>query len=264
MEIEKEVEEEKKQEVAEKIDIKLDEEVEKTQEGEEQEEDSDKDQEDEELETTKIEKFYQESKEKKEDKDFEEEEKLKEDDSGLVIEEEEKSKSNFFSLKTFIVFIIGLFIGLLIAGGVFVSQQALNKQKSTVSESKEEDSKTETQSLDEETKDSIEDKKDKDEEITADDESRFDLKIQTLNGSGGKGIAKGAKDLLLSLGYTNIETDNADSYDYEETVIKVKKDKEKYLKALIKDLETEYTIASESGELDDNSEFDVVVIVGKK
>lgn len=93
---------------------------------------------------------------------------------------------------------------------------------------------------------------------------REDLKVQVLNGGGVVGAAGKAKELLEGLGYPEIETGNADSYDYEETEISIKENKKVYLDLLIEDLSEEYTLASESSTLDEDNDFDAVVIVGKE
>jgi len=66
------------------------------------------------------------------------------------------------------------------------------------------------------------------------------------------------------LGYEDIEAGNADSYDYEATEIYIKADKEDYLSLLTEDLSKGYTLAEEALTLDEDREFDVVVMVGKE
>jgi len=92
---------------------------------------------------------------------------------------------------------------------------------------------------------------------------RKNLKIRVLNGSGVAGKAGEIKDFLQRLGYQEIETANADSYDYEETKIAIKKTKEDYLEILLIDLE-DYAVSSESSILDEESEFDVEVTIGQE
>lgn len=91
---------------------------------------------------------------------------------------------------------------------------------------------------------------------------RAELKVQVLNGSGTPGMAGKAQEHLEGLGYQDIDTGNADDYDYKETVIAIKPSKEKYLGLITKDLAEEYTVASETEELDEDSDFDVVITVG--
>ena len=93
---------------------------------------------------------------------------------------------------------------------------------------------------------------------------RKDLKIKVLNGSGIAGRAGEAADTLEELGYQVMVTGNADSFDYGETMIKIKEEKKNFLSLLTNDLETVYTVSSEESLLAEEEEVDAVVIVGKE
>jgi len=93
---------------------------------------------------------------------------------------------------------------------------------------------------------------------------RKDFKIKVLNGSGIAGKAGEAASSLEELGYEVTATGNADSFDYEETVIKIKEEKKDFLSLLTNDLETFYTVSSEENVLVEDEEADAVVIVGKE
>ncbi len=93
---------------------------------------------------------------------------------------------------------------------------------------------------------------------------RADLKLQVLNGSGEKGVAGTAQEYLEGLGYQDIDAGNAEKFDYEETQIEIKAAKEEYLPILQEDLEAEYTLAAETATLDEDSDFDAIIIVGKE
>lgn len=94
---------------------------------------------------------------------------------------------------------------------------------------------------------------------------RSELKIKILNGSGVTGLAGKAKSLLEEKGYGLIETGNADNFDYEETVVRVRADESSLLDMLMEDLGQEYTVSSESAQtLESDSEFDAVIILGKE
>jgi hypothetical protein len=93
---------------------------------------------------------------------------------------------------------------------------------------------------------------------------REDLKLQILNGRGVPGTAAQAKEFLEGLGYQNIEVANADSYDYEQTEISIKKDKESYLEQLITDLSDGFRVSEETKSLDAQSNFDAIVTIGKE
>ncbi len=88
------------------------------------------------------------------------------------------------------------------------------------------------------------------------------LIVKVLNGNGQKGSANKAKVYLESLGYEKVQTGNAGAYDYEKTEIEIKESKEEYLKMLEDDFSDEYELASSSANLDENSAFDALVIIG--
>jgi len=90
------------------------------------------------------------------------------------------------------------------------------------------------------------------------------LKIQVLNGSGVGGKAGQAKDYLAGLGYKNLTTGNANTSTYATTTIAIKEDKNSFAEAIIQDLKTKYTLADKTTVLDQKSDFDVVITVGKK
>jgi len=92
---------------------------------------------------------------------------------------------------------------------------------------------------------------------------RSDLTVKVLNGSGTKGVAGEAQTFLEGLGYEGVETGNASSYDFEETVVSIKKDKKEYLDMIVKDLSEKYKVSSESATLNEDSDFDVEITVGK-
>ncbi|MGB9911357.1 MAG: LytR C-terminal domain-containing protein [Microgenomates group bacterium] len=93
---------------------------------------------------------------------------------------------------------------------------------------------------------------------------RKDLKIKILNGTGVPGSAsKGAK-FLEALGYSKIDTGNADSFDYKETVIKIKEDKKEYLSLIKQDLAERYTLNEEEETLKEEENYDVIIILGEE
>ena len=93
--------------------------------------------------------------------------------------------------------------------------------------------------------------------------SRSDLTIQVLNGSGTAGVAGTVKTYLEGLGYQDIDTGNADSYDYTDTEISLKETKSAYLDLLTTDLKSQYSLSSESGSVPADSPYDVVIVVGQ-
>jgi len=91
---------------------------------------------------------------------------------------------------------------------------------------------------------------------------RSELKVKVLNGSGVKGAAGIAKDLLESLGYKNVATGNADRNDYEGTSVAVKAGKKAVWEVVKTDLGSKYTVDGEMGVLGEGEGFDAVIILG--
>ncbi|MBI4079287.1 MAG: LytR C-terminal domain-containing protein [Candidatus Levybacteria bacterium] len=90
------------------------------------------------------------------------------------------------------------------------------------------------------------------------------LSVEVQNGSGKAGAASAVSDLLKGLGYKVTSVGNADSFDYENTVIQVASGKSTYLDLLKKDLSVSYTIGTASATLTASTSADAVVIVGKE
>lgn len=168
-------------------------------------------------------------------------------------EEEEKSGSR--KLIFIILIIIVLVLGL-IAGGVFVYKNALKGTKEVPEPTPVPPSPTPTMTTEEFTPSPT--------ASPSAEIKRGDFKIQVLNGSGVAGVAGRALEFLEGLGYKDIEVGNADSYDYEETEVSIKEEKKDYLDLLLKDLEKEYTLSTKTAALDEGSDFDAVIIIGKK
>ena len=89
------------------------------------------------------------------------------------------------------------------------------------------------------------------------------VKIKVLNGSGTAGIASKLAEELEDMGYKDIETGNADNYTYEDITIQTKEDKEDYGDLVKNDLKDNYIVTIDSEALDEDDEFDVIVIIGK-
>lgn len=92
---------------------------------------------------------------------------------------------------------------------------------------------------------------------------RSTLSVEVQNGSGEVGAASKGSDILKSFGYKVIATGNADNFNYENVLIKIKSIKSNFLSLLKKDLGFSYTIGSASADLSATSSADAVVIVGK-
>ena len=88
-----------------------------------------------------------------------------------------------------------------------------------------------------------------------------ELKIKVLNGSGTRGKANEAKDLLKEKGYQEILTGNADNFDYEQTELQIKKSKSSVATTIKNDLKENVTSFKESV-LDEDEAADIVIIIG--
>lgn len=93
---------------------------------------------------------------------------------------------------------------------------------------------------------------------------RSDLSIEIQNGSGEHLVGSKGSEVLKGFGYHVVTIGNADNFNYENTVIKIKEDKSKYLSLLKKDLSSSYTIGTTSTDLSASSSADALVIIGKQ
>jgi hypothetical protein len=92
---------------------------------------------------------------------------------------------------------------------------------------------------------------------------RSTLSLIVQNGSGIEGVAGKAAKILQDLGYNVVSTGNADNYNYEGVTIKVKKENEKFLDLLKKDLSKDYAVKTDSSDLLSDSPTDALIIIGK-
>jgi hypothetical protein len=90
------------------------------------------------------------------------------------------------------------------------------------------------------------------------------LSISILNGSDKTGAAAGLRNILRENGYTGINIGNADNTDYQNTLIRIKSEfKEQYLAPLEELLSQSYNL-DPTEELDSQSKYDIVIILGKR
>ncbi len=93
-------------------------------------------------------------------------------------------------------------------------------------------------------------------------EDATELNIQVLNGSGTVGVAGEVRDHLTGKGYKNVDTSNADNFDYQNVTINIKSSRSDFLSDLQDALKDKYTLG-DSGTLSADSVYDAVIIVGK-
>ncbi|PLX27092.1 hypothetical protein C0583_05100 [Candidatus Parcubacteria bacterium] len=114
------------------------------------------------------------------------------------------------------------------------------------------------------TEESLTPEDDTQEEITKEEkvmkdvvEYNFDAAIEILNGGGLSGAATKAKEVIEEQGYKVIKTGNANSFDYEYTVINYKTDLKNDAKRIAEDL----GVVPDLKELSDE-DFDIQIIIG--
>ncbi|MBI2009577.1 MAG: LytR C-terminal domain-containing protein [Candidatus Chisholmbacteria bacterium] len=93
---------------------------------------------------------------------------------------------------------------------------------------------------------------------------REDIKVQVLNGSGIAGEAGKLAAILEAAGFEDIDTGNAQNYDYTGITIQVKEGEDEIAELVESDLRDDYEDIDIDDTLDADSEFAVVVIRGSQ
>jgi hypothetical protein len=93
--------------------------------------------------------------------------------------------------------------------------------------------------------------------------NKGEIKIEVLNGNGIKGKALTVENLLKSNGFNVLNTGNADNFNYVQTVIRYKKGKKEIAGLIDEVISSMYSPVFQEDIVDD-SETDVVIILGKK
>jgi len=96
-----------------------------------------------------------------------------------------------------------------------------------------------------------------------DETTLADYAIQVLNGSGVAGRAGDVADQLKVVGFEGVETGNAKTYDYTDTEVQLKKDVPSEVFDVVKKALSGFTVIK-GDELEESSDYDIVVIVGEK
>jgi flagellar basal body-associated protein FliL len=138
----------------------------------------------------------------------------------------------------------------IIAGGVYYYQTGFNKEAETTSDEQEQVEAPDVTEAPEPTPEDV-------------DLSEFSVNI--LNGSGIAGEAGKVDALLTELSFKETDTGNADSYDYTTTIVSLKESVSDEVYNKIKEALTEsYMIEKSDETLEEDSAFDVKIIVGSK
>jgi len=91
-----------------------------------------------------------------------------------------------------------------------------------------------------------------------------DYRIYIQNGSGLAGEATVVAEILEAEGFSEIETGNADSYDYVETEVRMRSGLPDEVYTVIeRSLNSDYKLVRMEDFVDETSEFDVIVVVGE-
>lgn len=89
-----------------------------------------------------------------------------------------------------------------------------------------------------------------------------DYNTQVLNGSGVSGAAAAVADLLEAEGFEDVAVGNAEDQDMTDTEVQLKAGVPDEVYSIISQALSDYTVV-EGEELDDDSQYDVIVIVGQ-
>ncbi len=94
--------------------------------------------------------------------------------------------------------------------------------------------------------------------------NRDEMKLQVLNGSGVTGAAGKLAKILDTAGFTDIKTGNADNFDVKGVKIQVKDGETEVGKMIEEDLTDDYEDIVIKETLDEDSDFDAVITLGKQ
>ncbi|HJY98992.1 MAG TPA: LytR C-terminal domain-containing protein [Patescibacteria group bacterium] len=89
---------------------------------------------------------------------------------------------------------------------------------------------------------------------------KYSIRIE--NGSGVPGAANEAKSILTKAGFNVESTGNASTYDYTDSIIQAKSDVPKAFVSMLSDALSDTYSLGKTVTLSDDSDYDVVVIIG--
>lgn len=154
-------------------------------------------------------------------------------------DEVERKGTPFLTL--LLAFLGGFLIGALLVGGIFYFKSSVNPLQPTPLPTEQPTTTPEASAS------------------PSADLSKY--KVQVLNGSGTSGEATVAKNLLEKAGFENINTGNAKTYDFKDTVVAMKKDTPDAVFSAIQTSLSAYKV-TKGDALSASSTYDVVVTVG--
>jgi hypothetical protein len=189
-----------------------------------------------------------ETQEKKEEAQVKPEQEKNEEQEQISPSQETKTKikkerTPFWIL--FLTFLLGLTLGAGLIGGIFYYKLKVEKVSSTPS--------TPTPVV----TTTISEPK----ETPKPEVKLSDLKVLILNGSGIKGEAGKVEELVKKTGFEKTETGNADSYNYQETVVFLKDNLDSSIYDKISESLSGYSLKKDT--LEESSAYDIKIIVGK-
>jgi hypothetical protein len=161
-------------------------------------------------------------------------------------EVEKKSGSKF---KVFLGFFVLLLVIAAVVGGVFYYQKGVGGM---IEPTDQEDQKEPGVTVEEPS--------------ATPTEEPLDLssyRVSVLNGSGVAGAAANAKDELEEAGFEEVNIGNADSSDYDSTVVSKKESVDEKVFEKVRDtLSNDYSVVKSDENLEEDSTYDVIIILG--
>lgn len=177
-------------------------------------------------------------------------------DDKFAIFDNEEEKPKLSILKIVLLFILGFVVGGA-SVGAFLYFNPLQKS--------EEKKMEETTPAETPTPEAMQEKSEEATDSAQTKEVNFsEYSVQILNGSGIAGAAGTVEDLLKEQGFEIFETGNADSYDYENTEVQIIGGLPKEVYDTIEKGLENYTVTLSEENLPEDSQYDVVIIVGQK
>jgi|GEM_PF-1301818 hypothetical protein len=91
-----------------------------------------------------------------------------------------------------------------------------------------------------------------------------DYKVQSLNGTGGKGVAGAVKDILEAEGFENIKADNANELNHVDSTVQLKANTpDDVWNVIERALNSDYDLVKSETPLAEDSVYDVIITVGE-